>query len=556
MQLSIKTKIWTLGIVAVIAMSLGTAITYYGNAKLTADNKESNSANAIYKLNAKLHNASIQMLSSRYESLYELSHGAATEQTIAFTESKNTEMAETIDELIAAHPSFIAPPLLEDVKAEITELASSKLNTLIRQKSNLADIDEALIQLKNHYNKLKELLISLDKQLEERNNTLNTQINSGIIQLNNRLTIVFITSVIIMFSLIAFQTHDILRPLRQLNTAILNLAEGNLDSEIPNQESKDEIGNIARSTLVYKNNALHIRELTEAQKQKDQTNESEKRSRMEKLANSFETNVKSVVDMVASAATQMDATSRSVGQIVDNNKHKLSTLTGQIQSTSKNVQTVASAATQLSTAVNEINQQITRATAITAMAVEEAGKADITVHSLTEAAGKIGEVVEMINTIAAQINLLALNATIEAARAGDAGKGFAVVASEVKNLATQTTKATEQIAQFITSIQGATGHTVSAISNIGGKIREINEISTTIAAAVEQQSVATREIANNVKQASDSTQHVLHHAAEVSTASSETGESATQMIAATSELSRQSEMLRNEVDKFLRGVRA
>ncbi len=365
-----------------------------------------------------------------------------------------------------------------------------------------------------------------------------------------------ILSLLIALSVPIYATKSIFKPQNKMIEAMRQIAGGNTETEIPYTNTNNEIGEMARTVQVFKQNAERMVALAEEQKKRDLEAEEQKRKSMQTLANTFEANVKGVVDMVASAATEMDATSRSVGKIVESSKGKLTNLTGQIESTSRNVQTVASAAAQLSSAVNEINQQITRATTITTSAVEEAGKADITVQSLTLAAGKIGEVVEIINTIAAQINLLALNATIEAARAGDAGKGFAVVASEVKNLATQTTKATEQIAQFIHSIQGATGDTVSAISSIGSKIREINAISTTIAAAVEEQSVATQEIANNVKQASDSTQQVLSHAGEVSRASNETGESATQMIAATGELSRQSELLRGEVDKFLSGVRA
>ena len=368
--------------------------------------------------------------------------------------------------------------------------------------------------------------------------------------------ILSLINILLSISVPIYVIRGILKPQKQMIVGMQTIAQGTLTHEVPYQQRKDEVGEMSRSLEVFKQNALEKIRLETVQKQRDLEAEEMKKMAMNDLANNFETNVKGVVDMVASAATEMEATSRSVGQIVDTSKAKMTSLTQQIEGTSRSVQSVASATSQLSSAVNEINQQITRSTSITNSAVDEAKKADITVQTLTEAANKIGEVVEMINTIAAQINLLALNATIEAARAGDAGKGFAVVASEVKNLATQTTKATEQIAQFISSIQGATGETVSAINSIGGKIREINEISTTIAAAVEEQSVATQDIANNVKQAADSTNTVLTHASEVSRASSETGESATQMIAATDELSRQSEMLRTEVDKFLSGVRS
>jgi methyl-accepting chemotaxis protein len=353
-----------------------------------------------------------------------------------------------------------------------------------------------------------------------------------------------------------FAIRRVFKPQAEMIAAMHRIADGDKTTVIPHTERKNEMGDMARTVEIFKENALRIEQMAADQKHQEQLAEEEKRKAMKDLASKFEANVKNVVDMVASAATEMDATARSVAQIADTNKLKLQALSIQVGGTSRNVQMVSTATSQLSGAINEISQQVSRATSVTNGAVQEAQAADGTVHSLTAAAQKIGEVVEMINSIAAQINLLALNATIEAARAGEAGKGFAVVASEVKSLATQTTKATEQIGQYITSIQTATGDTVGAIKNIGGKIREINQISTTIAAAVEQQGVATKEIASNVQQAANNSEEVARNVTDMSASSRETGESAHQMMAATSELSRQSEVLRLEVDKFLDGIRA
>lgn len=355
--------------------------------------------------------------------------------------------------------------------------------------------------------------------------------------------------------LVIFALRVVFKPLREMIGTMQTIASGDTSLHIPHMQRKDEIGDMARTVEIFKDNALKVAAIAEEQKRAEHEAHERKRQEMNELANNFEASVKGVVDMVASAATEMDATAKSVASIADNNKMKLGVLATQIDGTTRNVHTVAEATSQLSSAVNEINKQVTRATSITSVAVEEAQKADGTVQSLTEAAGKIGEVVEMINSIAAQINLLALNATIEAARAGDAGKGFAVVASEVKSLANQTTKATEQIGQYIGAIQGATTETVGVIKTIGHTIGEINEIATTIAAAVEEQSVSTQDIAKNVHQAATSTEAVSRNANDVNVTSRETGESAHQMMAATSELSRQSEVLRREVDKFIDGIR-
>jgi methyl-accepting chemotaxis protein len=235
------------------------------------------------------------------------------------------------------------------------------------------------------------------------------------------------------------------------------------------------------------------------------------------------------------------------------------TRTGEVATASEqataNVETVASATEELSSSIKEISSQVAHSTTISSTAVQAANDTNGTIRELAEAAQRIGELVDLINDIAEQTNLLALNATIEAARAGDAGKGFAVVASEVKNLATQTAKATEDIGGQITAIQGTTGEAVKAIENISTKISEMNEIATTIAAAVEEQGAATGEISRNVQEAATGTNRVNTNIGDVKTASSETGQAAGEVLTSAQELSRQSEILRGEVDKFLNEVR-
>jgi methyl-accepting chemotaxis protein len=217
---------------------------------------------------------------------------------------------------------------------------------------------------------------------------------------------------------------------------------------------------------------------------------------------------------------------------------------------------VATAAEELSVSVLEIGRQVEQSSNIADHAVVEADRTNTTVEGLSRTAQRIGEVVQLIETIAGQTNLLALNATIEAARAGDAGKGFAVVASEVKSLASQTAKATEEIRAQISEIQGATGQTVEAIRSIGTTIRQMSEIATTIASAVEEQGAATREIASNVHQAAQGTGDIASNIEGVSHAAGETGAAASQVLSSAGELARQSETLRRDVDDFLANVRA
>jgi len=261
--------------------------------------------------------------------------------------------------------------------------------------------------------------------------------------------------------------------------------------------------------------------------------------------------VQQVVDVVASASAEMEASAQSMSATAEETNRQASAVAAASEEASTNVQTVASAAEELSSSISEISRQVTQSSEVARKAVEEAAKTNTTVKGLVEAAQKIGDVVNLINDIAGQTNLLALNATIEAARAGEAGKGFAVVASEVKSLATQTAKATEDIGRQIGAIQGATNDAVNAIHGIGQTIEEIAKIASNISAAVEEQGSATQEIARNVQQASVGTQEVSSNITGVTRAATDTGSAAGQVLTAAQELARQGDALKKEVESFL-----
>ena len=274
------------------------------------------------------------------------------------------------------------------------------------------------------------------------------------------------------------------------------------------------------------------------------------------LADDFERNVKAVVDAVAASATEMQASAQGLSKTADATNHQSAAVAAASEQATTNVQTVASATEQLSASVAEIGGQVAQSTRIAESAVKEAERTNIQIQELATAAQKIDEVVKLISDIAGQTNLLALNATIEAARAGDAGKGFAVVASEVKSLANQTAKATEEIASQIAAVQNATTNAVTAIESISKVIGEINEISTSVAAAVEQQGAATQKIARNVQETAKGNQEVTANITGVTKAATETGASANEVLEAAGELSKQSESLAEQVDRFLVQVRA
>ncbi len=345
-------------------------------------------------------------------------------------------------------------------------------------------------------------------------------------------------------------------PLDRMTRAMARLADGDNSVEVPMVDRRDEIGGMATALQVFKDNAIENARLQSEQAELKQRAEEEKRKDMMEMADRFEAQVKEVVDGVSSSATEMQSTAAQLSSTAEQTSRQSANVASASDQATANVQTVATAAEELSTSIAEIGRQVGQSAKIASNAVDEAESTNKTVQGLAEAASKIGEVVDLINDIAGQTNLLALNATIEAARAGEAGKGFAVVAQEVKNLANQTAKATEEISTQISAVQEETNGAVGAIEKIRNIISEINDISTTIASAVEEQGVSTQEIARNVQQAAKGTQDVNSNIESVNKAAGETGSAANQVLSASEEMSRQAEGLRGEVDRFLQEVRS
>jgi methyl-accepting chemotaxis protein len=350
--------------------------------------------------------------------------------------------------------------------------------------------------------------------------------------------------------------RGISHPVVRMCEAMRALANGDRTVEIPGVGRKDEIGQMADTVAVFRDSMVEAERLREDNERHKAEAEAERKAGMIRLADTFEAGIKGVVNSVASQATEMQSAALAMTHTAETATQQATAVAASVEQASANVQTVATAAEELSVSVLEIGRQVEQSSNIADHAVVEADRTNTTVEGLSRTAQRIGEVVQLIETIAGQTNLLALNATIEAARAGDAGKGFAVVASEVKSLASQTAKATEEIRAQISEIQGATGQTVEAIRSIGTTIRQMSEIATTIASAVEEQGAATREIASNVHQAAQGTGDIASNIEGVSHAAGETGAAASQVLSSAGELARQSETLRRDVDDFLANVRA
>ena len=362
---------------------------------------------------------------------------------------------------------------------------------------------------------------------------------------------------IAVFGIGIFIGRSVSKPLSAMRAAMIELANGNFSVVLPGLGRADEIGEIAQAVETFKINAEQkARDEAEAKIQQDRAAATQRRADMIRLADDFEGAVGEIIETVSSASTELEASAGTLTSTAERAQELTTMVAAASEEASTNVQSVASATEEMASSVNEISRQVQESSRMANEAVDQVRITNDRVSELSKAAARIGDVVELINTIAGQTNLLALNATIEAARAGEAGRGFAVVASEVKALAEQTAKATGEIGQQVSSIQAATQDSVDAIKEINGTIERLSEISSTIAAAVEEQGAATQEISRNVQQAAQGTQQVSSNITDVQRGASETGSASSQVLSAAQSLSSDSNRLKLEVGKFLDTVRA
>jgi methyl-accepting chemotaxis protein len=431
---------------------------------------------------------------------------------------------------------------------------SAKVLELSRKNAN----EEATALFKGESKKLFDDVANTLAALAELNaKGADAASNEGdVIYSHSRMLIISVFVVLLVFSLVVgyLLVKGISGPAGAIAGVLQTMSTGNLDIKVPETDRGDEMGDIAKASLVFQEGMIKARDLAAAQAAAQQE-QIERGKRMNIAVADFDKIVSEVVAAVNAAATELQATAQTLAATAEETAQQSSVVAAASEEMSQNVQTVASATEELSASISEISGQVSESTRIVGDAVNQANDTNAKVKGLADAAVKIGEVIGLINDIAGQTNLLALNATIEAARAGEAGKGFAVVASEVKTLATQTSRATDEIASQIRAIQEATNSSAGAIAGITQTIGRVNEISTTIASAVEEQGAATQEISRNVQQAAAGSAEVSSNIVGVTQASQQTSAGSTQVLSAAGELARNGERLKREVDTFLHTVR-
>jgi methyl-accepting chemotaxis protein len=427
--------------------------------------------------------------------------------------------------------------------AEVTGTAVKLRETVMKSRADAEVLQKSI----------RAVADRLDQKVEEDSKAADKEYAST----SRLLTVIALSGVFfgLVFGFMIGQ-FGVAKPIRAIVALLQQLAKGNYDCEVHGTDRGDEVGDVAKTALVFKENGLAKIRMEKEQKEAEAHAAARRRQDMLTLAEQFESAVGEIVETVSSASTELEASAGSLTSTAERSQELATTVAAASEEASTNVQSVASATEELSGSVNEISRQVQESARMANEAVGQARGTTERVSELSKAATRIGDVVELINTIAGQTNLLALNATIEAARAGEAGRGFAVVASEVKALAEQTAKATGEIGQQISGIQAATQESVSAIKEISGTIEKLSEISSTIAAAVEEQGAATQEISRNVQQAAQGTQQVSSNVTDVQRGASETGSASSQVLSAAQTLSSDSNRLRLEVDKFLANVRA
>ncbi|NDF12155.1 MAG: methyl-accepting chemotaxis protein [Proteobacteria bacterium] len=451
----------------------------------------------------------------------------------------------------------IATDIPDDIRAQFVKIKESVITyaSYSQKISQQTDFDSANAMLPE-FNKVFSVLEEDQDKATDMILAWSQALHKSSEIIGTALKIALICLFIIAIGLPVYAMFSIFNPLNAMMQSMQSLSKGDTSITIPYSERKDEMGDMARTVQVFKDNALRIELMNKEAEQLKIEAEKQKRASMNKLADSFELSVTDVVSQVATAATQMQSGAQNVTGIAEDTK-KRSNLVVTASNEAAHMSTqVAAASEEMTNAIREISAQTQKSSQIAAQAAETAKAARTTIDALSDKSNNVSEVIEVITDIAGQINLLALNATIESARAGDAGKGFSVVASEVKNLASQVAKATEEITFQISEMQSATKSSVESVVQIVGIIDQVTASASAVASAVEEQSAVMTEIAQNVSRTSTSTQEISRNMVEVERGAEKTGTTAMQVLESAKNLNQQSGTLKQRVADFLHTIRS
>jgi methyl-accepting chemotaxis protein len=452
----------------------------------------------------------------------------------------------------------------KDYMSKASGLIATWQNDIVARQINLMrnplTVDEARVLEANGYG--ERMLGEANGQLTELNLLATDLIGRNEAAVASAFNVTFMvlmigTAIALVFAGVAWfvLSQAIATPINGMAAFMGRLAEGDYDDETANQNRGDEVGAMAKAVEFFRQRLIENREM-QARAAAEAEEKAKRAARVAEMTAEFDQASSQLVSSVAEGSTELKSVASSMSQIAERTEEMSTSVAAAAEEASTNVETVASATEEINASLAEIASQVSRATDVAQSAVKAASQTSTVINGLRDQSDSIGDVVKLITEIAEQTNLLALNATIEAARAGEAGKGFAVVASEVKNLATQTAKATEQISAQIDSVRGESQNAVGAIDQISKVIQQIDEITTTIAAAVEEQAAATREIARNVSEASRGTSDVTTNIAQVKGGAGETGTAARDVLTASEELSQHAERMRDTVQNFIAGIKA
>jgi methyl-accepting chemotaxis protein len=478
-----------------------------------------------------------------------LSNGDADDARLTFVYAK-LAAADTETEMAGVDDAKLKP-LVTALKEALTADAAA-----------LEEVSKVASDLRAKQAELGKASAAIDVQVGRINQLLGTAraeqaAKTGVaVQETKQTVIVSAAGAVVLGAMLAWLIGaSVSGPIRSMTDRMQSLAAGELEQPIPGGEQRDEIGRMARAVEVFRDNALTVRRMEQDAASQREATDAERARMMADLAGRFEQGMQGVITGVGGRATDMGQSAKELARVAERGRGLAEAVASRAEQASVNVQTVASATQELAASIREISGQVHRSVAVSTRATHETQRTSELINGLSSAAERIGTIVQLIQAIASQTNLLALNATIEAARAGDAGRGFAIVASEVKNLASQTAQATEQISSQIATIQSATEETVGAIAQFGTTVKEIAEISNAIAAAVEQQGAATSEIARNVEQAASGTAAVTQEIGDVRAVAGQTDAGAEAALTAAAELQQQAASLKSNVDDFLQTIR-